>query len=94
MKIKMKILIVMGSLMLLVFALNLGVASAHSDANPNFQGEHADDPHPSPVGQNATDPDFPGKFNGFAAQNPDTNGNALAAIAHNPNCPAHHHDPE
>ena len=33
MKLKMRILIVMGSLMLLVFALNLGVASAHGGAD-------------------------------------------------------------
>ena len=90
MKLKMKILIVMGSLMLLVFAVNLGVASAHPPSNPNFQGgaaDHGDDPHPSPVGQNAFDPNFPGKFLGFGQ------GNAVAGITHNPNCPLHHHVP-
>ncbi len=85
MKLKMKILILMGSLLLLVFAVNVGVAAAHPGSNPNFQGAHADDPHPSPVGQNAFDPDFPGKMLGF-----DT-GNAVAGITHNPNCPLHHH---
>ena len=63
-----------------------GVASAHSDSNPNFQGEHADDPHPSPVGQNFFDEDFPGEFSGFEK------GNAVSGITHNPNCPLHHHD--
>ena len=33
MKLRMKILIVMGSLMLLVFAVNLGVAYAHPDVS-------------------------------------------------------------
>ena len=92
MKLKTKILILMGSLLLLAFALNLGVASAHSDANPNFQGDHADDPHPSPVGQNAFDPDHPGKFMGFEPINAETNGNAVVGITHNPNCPLHHHE--
>ena len=63
-----------------------GVASAHSDSNPNFQGEHKDDPHPSPVGQNFFDEDFPGEFSGFEK------GNAVEGITHNPNCPLHHHD--
>lgn len=85
MKLKMKVLILMGSLLLLVFAVNVGVASAHPDSNPNFQGDHADDPHPSPVGQNAFDPDHPGKFLGFET------GNGVAGITHNPNCPLHHH---
>ena len=87
MKLKTKILILMGSLLLLVFAVNVGVASAHSDSNPNFQGDHADDPHPSPVGQNFFDPEHPGKMRGFE----DPEGPAVAAIAHNPNCPLHHH---
>ena len=87
MKLKMKVLILMGSLLLLVFAVNVGIASAHSDANPNFQGDHADDPHPSPVGQNFFDPDFPGKMLGFE----DPEGPAVAGITHNPNCPLHHH---
>ena len=68
-----------------------GVALAHPDANPNFQGEHSDDPHPSPVGQNAFDDDHPGEFKGFAGVNPDTEGNAVEGITHNPNCPLHHH---
>ena len=61
-----------------------GVASAHSDSNPNFQGDHADDPHPSPVGQNFFDPNFPGEFSGFEK------GNAVSGLTHNPNCPLHH----
>ena len=68
-----------------------GVASAHSDSNPNFQGAHSDDPSPSPVGKNAFDPEHPGQFLGFAGVNPDTGGNAVAGITHNPNCPLHHH---
>ncbi len=75
-------------LLSLAFAsLGAGVASAHSDANPNFQGAHADDPHPSPVGQNALDPDHPGQFEGFQ----DPTGAATGGITHNPNCPLHHH---
>ena len=67
--------------------LGVGVASAHPAANPNFQGEHADDPQPSPVGRNALDPDHPGQFKGFQ----DPEGAAVAGITHNPNCPLHHH---
>ncbi len=84
---RLSILIVMASMVIVVFALNLGVASAHSDANPNFQGAHADDPHPSPVGRNFFDPDHPGKFVGLQ----DPEGPAVAGITHNPNCPLHHH---
>ena len=82
---RIKLMIVFVSLLTLVFALNLGVASAHSPSNPNFQGEHADDPSPSPVGKNAFDPEHPGQFKGFDV------GNAVAGITHNPNCPLHHH---
>ena len=85
MKTKLRLLIVVATMVIVVFALNVGVAFAHPDANPNFQGDHPDDPHPSPVGQNLSDSDFPGKFLGF-----DT-GNATAGITHNPNCPLHHH---
>ena len=67
-----------------------GVAFAHSDSNPAFGDTVADAPHPAPVGQNAFNPDFPGQFNGFVGINPDTKGNALAGITHNPNCPAHY----
>ena len=68
-------------------SLGAGVASAHPNANPNFQGDHADDPQPSPVGQNATDPNHPGQFRGFL----DPEGAATVGITHNPNCPLHHH---
>ena len=73
----------------LAFAsLRAGVASAHPDANPNFQVEHADDPHPSPVGRNFFDPDHPGQYKGLQ----DLEGAGVAGITRNPNCPLHHHD--
>ncbi len=77
-------------LSLAFMSLGAGAASAHSAANPNFQGDHADDPHPSPVGRNFFDPDHPGKFKGLQ----DLEGPGVAGITHNPNCPLHHHNAE
>ncbi len=76
-------------LLALAFAsLGAGVASAHPAANPNFQGEHVDDPHFSPVGRNFSDPDHPGQYKGLQ----DLEGPGVAGITHNPNCPLHHHE--
>ncbi len=74
MRLKMKILIVMGSLMLIVFALNLGVASAHDMQDSDVF---------APVGRNISDQ---GNDNGFG--NP--NSNAVVGIGHNPLCPVHY----
>ena len=65
----------------------IGVASAHPDANPNFQGVHADDPSPSPVGKHLRGdvPGSPGADNGLEGDS-----SALDGLAHNPNCPLHH----
>ena len=80
---RLGILLVMASMIIPVFALNLGVAFAHEPPTSAVENAWA------PVGQNAFDPDHPGKFKGFAGVNPDTNGNAVAGITHNPLCPLH-----
>ncbi len=98
MKLKIKVLTILGSLvllMLMTFVVNVETASAHPDANPNFQGEHADDPSPSPVGKHLgagpvpdpTVPGYPGLENGLENEN----SSALDALAQKPNCPLHHH---
>ena len=81
MKLKMKILILIGSLMLLVFALNVGVASAHGptdQAKANTFGPVLN----SPAFTNAQ---------GFARSVVKPNGDtaAILGIEHNPLCPRH-----
>ncbi len=80
MKAKTKILVLFVSLVLLVFAMNVGIASAdgpHLGDDTNGLDDSA------PVGSNASDE---GLSNGF---NDNDNSNAVDAIANNPLCPAH-----
>ena len=80
---RLSLLIAVASMVIVVFALNVGVVFAHEPPAPAVDNAWA------PVGQKAFDPDFPGKFLGFVGVNPDTNGNAVAGITHNPLCPLH-----
>ncbi len=88
MKLRMKISILMGSLLLLVFALNLGVASAdHPIQTAHDSPGQAD----MPVGSHASESAF---AKGLAF--PDGPG-TKALGAHNPLCPdnvEHHPDTE
>ena len=102
MKRRLRILVVLISTVAMVLMLNVGVALADHGNNPNspFAAAENNDvnpvadasltPSPFPVGQNALGLDpttpgpHPGQFKGFVT------GNAIAAIARNPNCPAHY----
>ncbi len=76
-------LIVFASVLGVVMALNVGVAFAHpAGAEHAFTANGLNDS--APVGSKALDPAHPGQFKGFVT------GNAEAAIANNPLCPAHH----
>ncbi len=83
MKVKAKILVLFGSLMLLLFVMSVGIASADEphDASDGRGTQALDDS--APVGSNASDE---GLSNGF---NDNDNSNAVDAIANNPLCPAH-----
>ncbi len=88
MKAKTKILVLFGSLVLLVFAMNVGMASAdgpHLGDDTNGLDDSA------PVGQRIVPddaPGHPGAVNGFDNEN----SNATDAIANNPLCPLHPDD--
>ena len=80
---RLSILIVLASMVIVVFAMNLGVASAH--------GPEAT----APVGSHIipeTAPGHPGVHNGFNWQGsgPDLTNPAVIGISHNPRCPLHH----
>ncbi len=85
MKLKMKIMILMGSLLLLVFALNLGVASANP---PDAQGvgDFGDTANDA-TGENVNLE--PGPFGGGLSDNGhNTTGVDIQAV-HNPTCAGH-----
>ncbi len=85
-KLRMKILILMGSLMLLVFALNLGIASADEPHDSGGGIARAEENGAgAPVGSNISDE---GRTNGFGG-GPGSGVRGDAAIANNPLCPAH-----
>lgn len=89
MRLSIRLAIVLGSMVILVLALNLGVAFAHEPHDSG--GGTAKNDDSAPVGSNILPPDQSinpggaGGLNGFL--NP--NSNALDAIANNPLCPAH-----
>lgn len=85
------------------FVFSTGVASAHHGENENGAWSDCETradgpecaPHWAPVGQNLLDPDFPGR-DGLPGGpfdepgvTPGYQGNAVAGITHNPNCPLH-----
>lgn len=80
-------LLVALSLVVAIFMLSAGVASAEHSKGAFVDCEVREDgptcaPHWAPVGQNlVADPDFPGR-DGLP-------GGAIAGITHNPNCPLH-----
>ena len=104
MKLKMKILVLMGSLLLLVFAVNVGLASAAGPGN-YVGGNEADGINTAalagayaPVGSNlitggADQPGAQGAVNGFnwdfETSTADPTNPAVSAIARNPLCPRH-----
>lgn len=85
MKVKTKILILFGSLVLLVFAMSVGIASADG---PHLGDDTNDLDDSAPVGQRIVgedEPGHPGSENGFDNEK----SNAFDAIANNPLCPLH-----
>lgn len=95
MKLKMRILMLMGSLILLVFAVNVGIASADGPHlgpdNNNLARSGAAAPHiigPGPDAGSAN-----GAINGFnwdfESGTPDLDNPAVIGITHNPLCPLH-----
>ncbi len=99
-KLKMRILMLMGSLMLLAFAVNVGIASADGPHlgpdNNDLSKSGAAAPHIIAPGPGA------GSANGathgfnwdFENRVPDLTNPAVIGITHNPLCPLHPADPE
>ncbi len=94
MKLKMKVLMLMGSLMLLVFAVNVGIASADEPHlgpdNNNLADSGAAKPHIIDPGADAGSAN--GAINGFNFEfgvGPDLTNPAVIGITHNPLCPLH-----
>ena len=86
---RIRILLVLLTMVVAFSMLSVGAAFAHSNgAEHAFEANELD--NSAPVGQNALQLDpttpgpHPGQFKGFGT------GNAVAAIANNPLCPAHH----
>ena len=105
MKLKMRILMLMGSLMLLAFAVNVGIASADEPHlgpdNNNLAGSGAAKPHIIDPGADAGSANgaingFNWDFEGSATPNgsPDLTNPAVIGITHNPLCPLHPADLE
>ncbi len=91
MKRRLRRLIVFAGVLGLVMAMNVGAAFAHD--NNRFGADTEPGDVTAPVGSNALQNDphpdpFPGQFRGFGL-NGGSSGNAVTAIANNPNCPAH-----
>ena len=95
MKLRMKILILMGSLMLLVFAMNVGLASAD---NPVDTAHDSPGQADAPIGSHliaggADNPGAQGAIHGFGWDfdnpGPNTDFSATVAVANNPLCPLH-----
>ncbi len=105
MKRRLRRLIVFAGVLGLVMAVNVGVASAdHGATAPAFEEAEDNDGTPPedalltpgaiPVGSHLLEsptgvlpPGNPGSVNGFE---PRPDSGAIAAIANNPNCPAHY----